>query len=739
MPAQDSNNSPSSQKANQQKSASIDPIAQIKPDDIEVAMQETAKLINGSANAASPESNPSDASLDVTNVNNVNNVNSDADAADSSPSPSPSDSSFSVLKSEPVVDVSSSTQVSETQVNAQQPASAGTASNDSSNQVSSASTPVEPAVSPSQNSDKNPVNPAGSADSYSGLLKVLIENNKITPEDARGINNIYLSTNRPIEEILKQGDLVSELNVTKAKAELNKIPFISVADTGVSPEVMNKIDESVASRYQVLPFAYDQDANRIKVAMADPLNITAINFIEQKTGTILEPYYASPSEVKRLISERYAQDLSGDVTAAMEETSTIDAKKADLVKAQQGGFIRAAPINKIVDTVLEYAMQSRASDVHIEPLPDKTRVRYRIDGILMEKLVLPKSVHDAVVSRIKILSDLKIDERRVPQDGRFDYATSSSEVDLRVSTMPSIHGEKVVMRLLKKNQGVPELEELGLDGLALQNVKKAIRIPYGIFLVTGPTGSGKTTSLYSILDIINKPMVNIMTLEDPVEYQMKGITQVQVHSQAGLTFATGLRSFLRQDPDIIMVGEIRDQETAELAVQASLTGHLVFSTLHTNSAAGALPRLIDMGVEPFLLSSSMILTMGQRVVRRLNEEYKEEYQPDEPVLEDIKRVLGSRLDDWCQKNGKKPSEITLFRGREDRPQDEPEFKGRIGIFEVMEISDPIKSLVNKNATSDEIEEEAMKHGMLRMKQDGYIKVLEGITTIEEVLRVAEER
>jgi type IV pilus assembly protein PilB len=572
------------------------------------------------------------------------------------------------------------------------------------------------------------------------LLGILVTNNVLDPSRAQEINNAHLSQGKSIEQLLEEDETVSELQLIKAKAELNKIPFIDVNDTGASPEALNKIDESVAKRYQVLPFAIDEEAKVLKVAMADPLNLPAINFIEQKTGYKLETYYALPKEIKRLIAERYAQDLSEDVSAAVEETSTIDARREALAldQAQRGGFVRAAPINKIVSTLLDYAIQSRASDVHIEPLPEKTRVRYRIDGILHERLILPKSVHEAVVSRIKILSNLKIDEKRVPQDGRFDYkGMDNQEVDLRVSTCPSIHGEKVVMRLLKKNEAVPGLEELGMSGLALQRVKKAIKIPHGIFLVTGPTGSGKTTSLYSILHNINTPKVNIITLEDPVEYQMHGVTQVQVHPQAGLTFANGLRSFLRQDPDIIMVGEIRDTETAELAVQASLTGHLVFSTLHTNSAAGALPRLHDMGVEPFLLSSSIILVMGQRVVRRINPDYKEEYKPEPSVVEDIRRVLGAHFDQWCEKNNKKPEEITLFKPKEDRPQNEPDYKGRIGIFEVMDISDPIKSLINRESPADDIEEQAMKEGMMLMKQDGYIKALEGITTIEEVLRVAE--
>lgn len=572
---------------------------------------------------------------------------------------------------------------------------------------------------------------------FTGLLGMLVQNQVLTEEQAQEINSVQLATSKGLEDILKESELVSEVNLVKAKAELNQVPFVTVNETGVAPEALSQVDESVARRYTVLPFVLDQEEKKIKVAMADPLNISAISFIEQKTGLKVEPYYATPSELKRLISERYAQDLSSDVTAALEETKTIKHGDLDIIQGQEGGFIKAAPINKIVNTVLDYAMQSRASDVHIEPMAAKTRVRYRIDGILQEKLILPRTVHDAVVSRIKILSDLKIDEKRVPQDGRFDYSVNGQDVDLRVSTMPSVHGEKVVMRLLMKNQSVPGLEELGMRGLALQQVNQAIKIPHGIFLVTGPTGSGKTTSLYSILNNINTPKVNIMTLEDPVEYQMPGITQVQVRPQAGLTFANGLRSFLRQDPDIIMVGEIRDTETAELAVQASLTGHLVFATLHTNSAAGALPRLVDMKVEPFLLSSSMILVMGQRVVRKINTEYREEYQPDKEVVADIKRVLGSHFDAWFKENNKDPENFTLYRPKKDRPQTEPEYKGRTGIFEVLNITDEIKSLINKQVPAGEINDLAMKNGMMLMKQDGYIKALEGITTIEEVLRVAE--
>jgi len=473
--------------------------------------------------------------------------------------------------------------------------------------------------------------------------------------------------------------------------------------------------------------------------MSDPLDMTAIDFARQKTGLEVKPYYAAPSELERALTERYAQSLSSEVNQALEESTQVrqaQVKDSDLSQLQ-GQTLRQAPVTKIIDTVLSFAMKARSSDIHIEPHEARTRVRYRIDGILQEKLILPKSVHDAVVSRVKILSDLKIDEKRIPQDGRFNFVANGEEVDLRVSTLPTVHGEKVVMRLLKKNSTVPTMEELGLRGIALQHLRDAIKVPRGIILVTGPTGSGKTTTLYSILHQVNTPSVNIVTLEDPVEYQMTGVNQVQTNPQAGLTFASGMRSFLRQDPNIIMVGEVRDNETADLAIQASLTGHLVFSTLHTNSAAGALPRLLDMKAEPFLLASSMTLTMGQRITRKINSEFREEYKPEPAVLEDIKKVLGKYYDIWCQQNKKDPNNITLFRPKADRPPTEPEYKGRVGIFEVMPISEEIRKLILARRPGGELERQAMAEGMMQMKQDGYIKVLNGETTIEEVLRVAE--
>ncbi|OGG29217.1 hypothetical protein A2973_05840 [Candidatus Gottesmanbacteria bacterium RIFCSPLOWO2_01_FULL_49_10] len=381
-------------------------------------------------------------------------------------------------------------------------------------------------------------------------------------------------------------------------------------------------------------------------------------------------------------------------------------------------------------------MRTRASDVHIEPQTGDTRVRYRVDGILQERLALPRGLHEAVVSRIKILSDMKIDEKRIPQDGRFNFKMGESEVDLRVSTLPTVHGEKIVMRLLKKSGGIPTLQELGLRGLALKNLETAMLRPHGIILVTGPTGSGKTTTLYAVLARLNSARVNIMTLEDPVEYEIAGVNQVQINPAAGLTFATGLRSFLRQDPNIVLVGEIRDTETTDLAIQAALTGHLVFSTLHTNNAAGAVPRLLDLGAEPFLVASAVNAIVGQRIARRICPTCKEEYIPEQSVVDDMKKTLGTLVPP--------DKKIVLYRGKKtmgDLPCQScvgMGYVGRLGIFEVFPVSEIMSKLILARAPMGDIEKQAVSEGMITMKQDGYMKALEGVTTLEEVLRVAQD-
>jgi len=561
----------------------------------------------------------------------------------------------------------------------------------------------------------------------SKLLELLWKQNKLTKEDFDRISAEILGSSVGAEELLIKHNLVSEAVICQAKAEILKIPYVDVSATSIAPEALNLLPEAVADKYLVLPFAFDKEKQTLSIVMANPIDLQALEFIEKKTGMRLQPFLGETSKLTKQIKERYAQSLSSEVTEALKETTTTQSKKMT-VDELSGGVIREAPIAKIVSTILEFAIKVRASDVHIEPLEEKTRVRYRIDGILYEKLILPRSVHDSVISRIKILSHMKIDEKRIPQDGRFNFRTGDEEVDLRVSSLPSVHGEKIVMRLLSKAMHVPELTELGLRGRALTNLQAAIRVPHGIVLVTGPTGSGKTTTLYSLLNMINTPRVNIMTLEDPVEYQIGGITQVQTNPQAGLTFSSGLRSFLRQDPNIIMVGEIRDKETAELAIQASLTGHLVFSTLHTNSASGALPRLLDMEMEPFLLASSMTCIVGQRICRKVCESCKEAYEPAAAVVADVKKVLGPLLI---------TTKIQFYRGKKCAECNGTGYSGRIGIFEVLPVTEKIGRLILEHSPSSKIETEAKLNGMIDMKQDGYLKTLEGVTTLEEVLRVAE--
>ena len=516
-----------------------------------------------------------------------------------------------------------------------------------------------------------------------------------------------------------------------------KIPVVDLDNVTFNYEAVNKIPNGLASKYKVIAFDYDSNTNTLSVAMADPLDLDLIHFLSKRLGVKIKPYYAPAEKIDKAISNNYMSEIVDDITKVLAEVKARQPKTEAGVKSAKAGeteFIKDDPIPNIVNAILTMAVKSRASDIHIEPMEDKTRIRYRIDGILREKLKIPRSVHDALVSRIKILSDMKIDEKRVPQDGRFSFKIEGKEIDLRVSSLPTIHGEKIVMRLLDKSTSAPTLPQLGLRGTALKRLEKAIKVPHGIVLITGPTGSGKTTTLYSIISKINSPKVNIMTVEDPVEYEIPGVTQVQVNPQAGLTFATALRAFLRQDPDIILVGEIRDRETTELAIQAALTGHLVFSTLHTNSAAGALPRLLDMGAEPFLLASSMTCVVGQRVVRRLCKTCKQEVvKPPAEVVEDIKTVLG----DLYKSVFKSEDEIRLYKAKGCSECNNTGYRGRIGIFEVLYVTEEITQLILKRASAGEIEEVARKQGMLLMKQDGYLKALEGITTIEEVLRVAE--
>ena len=570
--------------------------------------------------------------------------------------------------------------------------------------------------------------PAQQIPPSSSLTDTLLELKLITPRQFDQAKLESLSQNQTLESTIMGHDWVRPQDLAKARGVYYHIPYINLSDTPASPEALNTLPEIVARRYGAFPFSVDRQNNFISVAMANPLDLIALEFIEKKTGFKVKPFIASHQDIISAIDEKYSQSLSTEVSAVLKESGESIQKVIDLKQLQAGQIIREAPIAKIVATILEFAIKSRASDVHIEPQEDKTRVRYRIDGILHEKLILPRRVHDALISRIKILSDMKIDEKRLPQDGRFNFRAGEEEVDLRVSSLPTVHGEKIVMRLLKKSGKVPQMPELGLRGRALKNLEDSIGVPHGIILITGPTGSGKTTTLYAILNKISTPRVNIVTLEDPVEYQIAGINQVQINPAAGLSFASGLRSFLRQDPNIIMVGEIRDKETADLAIQASLTGHLVFSTLHTNSAAGALPRLLDMEAEPFLLASSMTCIVAQRVVRKICDQCKETFDPAPEVVADIKNYLGDLAP---------PGTFKLYRGRKCETCNDTGYQGRIGIFEVLPVTEKIGRLILEHKPAVDIEKAAEGSGMLLMKQDGYLKALEGITALEEVLRVAQ--
>jgi len=566
-------------------------------------------------------------------------------------------------------------------------------------------------------------------DNKQSIADILLKNKAITSEQYQRIRLESLNTGKLIEDIVTTHNFATPDEITKARSEYYEIPLIDLKEISVSPEAINLLPEQAARKYHCFPYGLDRDKDVLLLAMENPLDLNAIEFIELKTKKRISASYAMLSQINDLISKYYAQSLSTEVTEALKESGK-DSYGVKVVNAEQmGKIIREAPLAKIVATLLDFAIEARASDIHIETQEDKTRIRYRIDGILHEKLVLPRNIHDGVISRIKILSGMKIDEKRIPQDGRFTFQNKDQEVDLRVSSLPTVHGEKIVMRLLKKTGNVPTMTELGLRGKALKDVEKAIILPHGIVLITGPTGSGKTTTLYSILSKINTARVNIMTLEDPVEYEIIGVSQVQVNPKAGLTFASGLRSFLRQDPDIIMVGEIRDKETAELAIQAALTGHLVFSTLHTNSSSGALPRLLDMEVEPYLLASSVLAIIGQRVVRKICNHCKQSYVPPQELVEDIKKVLGPLYNVKGQ--------LKLYKGKGCEKCGDTGYVGRIGIFEVLPVEEKIARLILERSPSSKLETQARESGMVTMTQDGYLKTIEGVTTIEEVLRVSE--
>lgn len=559
---------------------------------------------------------------------------------------------------------------------------------------------------------------------------ILASTGVLTSDQVSQVKLEQINTGRQTRDILLDKGWATEKDILNAQARILDIPVVDLKDRPIQTEVLSKIPEAVAQHYVLIPFDFKD--NTLHVAMSDPLDLQVIEFLETKSASRVKPFVAPVDEIQAAIESNYSQSIDKDVRAALKEAQTETTKIEESIKDinKVNDAIRDAPVARIVSTMLEFAAKSRASDVHIEPGEEKTRVRYRIDGVLQERLVLPNKVHDSVISRIKILSNMKIDERRIPQDGRFQIQVADQEIDLRVSTLPTSAGEKVVMRLLRKETKVPTFAELGIRGNALKVFETALEKTAGIILVTGPTGSGKTTTLRTSLTKLNSVKVNISTLEDPVEYEIEGVNQVQINPAAGLTFASGLRAFLRQDPNIIMVGEIRDGETADLAIQASLTGHLVLSTLHTNSAAGSLPRLLDMGAEPFLIASSVNVVMAQRLVRQLCQKCKKAVPVEEHAEKQIKDELGGL---WPKELS--ASQVTVYQPQGCQACNSLGYAGRAGIYEVLEVNEKIGRLILERESSDKIQSEAVNSGMITMKQDGFLKVLEGQTTFEEVLRV----
>ena len=576
------------------------------------------------------------------------------------------------------------------------------------------------------------------------LAKLLIEEGLVQESKIELAMKEAGSKNQSLMSYMIEHKILDNEILVHATSHVSGIPYVNLENTTIPQETLDLITVDIAERNMAVPIAEVQ--GRIAVAMLDATNIQAVDYLSSLIQRPLKVFMASQDSIKHVL-EQYKTDLSG-VDALAENVDAQTQAEAES-KRQVQTIVQDSPISKALNTILEYAVRAKASDIHIEPLEKALKIRCRIDGVLREIMNLPKSIEPALISRIKILSNLKIDEHRVPQDGQFAVAVSGKEVDLRIAISPVVWGEQVVIRLLDKTGNSFNLEEMGYAGRALRTIRKGIAAPNGMVLTSGPTGSGKSTSLYALIKEIKDDSVNIITLEDPVEYKMDGVNQIQVNAEVGLTFAAGLRSILRLDPDIVMVGEIRDGETANLAVQAALTGHLVFSTLHTNSAAGILPRLIDMGIEPFLIASTVNTIIGQRLVRRVAAK-RNTYQSSPLQTQSIIETVGHLLPKTPEEVEKVSADLgyknlplanqksyTLVKGR-DTPQTPGGYQGRAGLYEVMEVTEEIQQLIIKHATSHEVQKVAMAQGMITMRQDGYLKALTGITTLEEVNRVASD-
>jgi type IV pilus assembly protein PilB len=572
------------------------------------------------------------------------------------------------------------------------------------------------------------------------LTTLLVEEGLVSAQAITDAEVQATEQNKPLLVLLAEKGIADSELLTHAIAQVSGVPYVNLSNTVIDQSVLTLLPEDIAERFMAVPLAEVQ--NRLAVAMIDANNVQAVDYLASRIERPLKVFMASVAGVRHVL-DQYRTDLSS-VDAAAEAS---EEESRDTISSNVKTIVQDSPISKALSTILEYAVKTRASDIHIEPLEKALKIRCRVDGVLREIMQLPKSIEPALVSRIKILSNLKIDEHRIPQDGQFTVNVSDKEVDLRIAISPVVWGEQVVIRLLDKSGNSFDLEQMGYAGRALRTIRKGVKRPNGMILTSGPTGSGKSTSLYALIKEIKDDTVNIVTLEDPVEYKMDGVNQIQVNGDVGLTFASGLRSILRQDPDVVMVGEIRDSETANLAVQAALTGHLVFSTLHTNSAAGVLPRLLDMGIEPFLIASTVNTIIGQRLVRRVAPK-RDLYQSNPVETQNILTTIGHLLPKTTAEAAAISEDLgykdlpltgqnayTLVKGR-DSPQTPRGYSGRAGLYEVMDVTEEIQNLIVKRATSAEIQRAAIAQGMVTMRQDGYLKSLQGLTTLEEVNRVA---
>lgn len=643
------------------------------------------------------------------------------------------------------------------------------------------------------------------------LKKLLIANHLATAAKVEEIEKAAESQHVSFQDLLVSKRLINEKDLVKLYSQALKIPFVDLAKVEIKKELLSKLPEKIARRYQAVVFEEKKD--NLLLAMSDPTDVQAVQFIEKQLGFSTELYIASTADIS-IALDLYKEGLSNEISKVIKESEDLSIEENQLSDKLNDDniqeIVQEAPIARALSIILEYAAKSRASDIHIEPREGFIQVRFRVDGMLQDTMTLPRQILSALVTRIKILSSLRIDEHRIPQDGRIKIKIGTRSISIRVSTLPIVDGEKVVMRLLDESTKAPTLEELGFSGNALLSIKRSLDKPHGMLLVTGPTGSGKSTTLYSALSMKNAIEVNISTVEDPIEYRIPGVNQTQVNTKTGMTFASGLRALLRQDPDIIMVGEIRDKVTAEMAVHAALTGHVVLSTLHTNDAPGCLPRLLDMEVEPFLIASTVNAIIGQRLVRKLCPECREAYQVPKEQIEEIVRefdldraflfstppkevvkevtvaaasgekkiiaplgitekdsildqiakdpeILNRTMADaeaeekrslreqiFTTEEEKKPAthsaelSLNLFKAVGCKKCGNTGYTGRLGIYEVLEMNEKIGEMIVSHATTDELQRAAIENGMVTMSQDGFIKALIGLTTIEEVLRVTRE-